>query len=1121
MSNSNRKGRVFAWFLFGAALLGAAVARPVWAHRAGAGLVKSLVQQMNSGAALDVSPSIYRRLRFRFIGPLGNRVASVAGIAGNPLVYYAGAASGGIFKTTDGGATWHPIFDREPVSSIGSLAVAPSNPNIVWAGTGETWIRSNISMGWGIYKSADAGSTWQRMGLENTGRIGRIAIDPADPNTVFACALGNSYGPQPDRGVFRTTDGGQSWQKVLFVDENTGCSDVAMDPSNPRILFAGMWQFVIHTWGQESGGPGSGIFRSTDGGATWTRLTGHGLPDQEVGKIGLAIARSDPKRIYAIIETGTGEPFHGKPTAEGELWRSDDGGDNWRMMNPTHDVAGRPHYYSRLEVNPDNENELYFLTASYAISEDGGKTLRVTRGYPLTAGGHVLLTPPLGDFHSMWIDPTNGNRMIVCNDGGVGISLDRGATWQRIQLPNAQVYHVEVDNQIPYFVYGNRQDGPSFRGPSNSLVVGYGRFAPTISMSEWMTVGGGESGWTIPDPTDPNIIWSSGTAAGPIGGTIDRYDARSRQVRSVEVWPDETEGFAAGALKYRFNWTFPVAVDPLDHNKVFAGSQYVHMSTDGGQSWHVISPDLTLNDKSKQGPSGGLTGDNIGPEYGDTLMSIAASPLQEGVIWAGSNDGQVSVTRDGGKTWTDTSKNIPDLPAWGTIYCVDPSPFAAGSAYITVDLHQQDDFGPYAYKTADFGRTWTKITAGIPDSPLSYAHAIYADPFRKGMLFLGTENALYVSYDDGGNWLPLQNNLPHAPVYGIIEQKHFHDLVLATYGRGFWILDDVTPLEQVSSQVLDSDAYLFPPRTAYRFRGYTASIAPSYEPAQGFNPPPGADINYYLKSAAEGGVKVSILDASGQLVRTIQGSGNAGINRVWWNFQSEPSPSEPVILRTHPVYAPWLKPGPNGRRVRSGLSLLEPPGAYTVKLTAGGQDFTRTLTVLKDPHSLGTLAGIQAQIAFLHKAQANLKIAGDMVNQLEVIRSQLENLPADEASNSAVGSAADALDRKLIHFEERLQDIRVTGGQDGMRWPAGILEKIFHDASDAQADDYAPTDQEIAVNAMYAEELGRWQGELAGYISKDVADFNSVLKQQNFPPITTTAPAAAPERRRRRSGLDR
>ena len=393
-------------------------------------------------AAQGVTPDLYKQLRFRYIGPVGNRISAVTGVAGNPWVYYAGSASGGIFKTADGGTTWAPVFDDQPVSSIGSLAVAPSDPNVVWAGTGEPWIRSHISLGTGIYKSTDAGKTWTQMGLEKTGRIARIEIDPHDPNIVFAAAMGTNYGPQPERGVFRTTDGGKTWERVLFVDENTGCSDIAMDPQNPQTLFAGMWQFVIHTWGQMSGGPGSGIFISHDGGTTWNRITGHGLPEQEVGKIGLAIAHGDPKRIFAIIETGTGEPWKDKPTASGYLWRSDDGGENWKPMTSSHDVAGRPHYYSRMAVEPDNENQLYFLTASYSVSTDGGETLRVLRGYPESAGGHVLGAPPLGDFHDMWIDPSNGDRLFVSNDGGVGISVNRGKTWSRVQFPNAQIYHV-------------------------------------------------------------------------------------------------------------------------------------------------------------------------------------------------------------------------------------------------------------------------------------------------------------------------------------------------------------------------------------------------------------------------------------------------------------------------------------------------------------------------------------------------------------------------------------------------------------------------------------------------------------------------------------------------------
>ena len=1050
-------------------------------------LVASLCGRVS---AQPVSPDNYRQLQFRYIGPVGNRVSAIAGVSSNPLVYYAGSASGGIFKTSDGGSTWQPIFDDQPVSSIGSLAVAASNPNIVWAGTGETWIRSHISLGMGIYKSTDGGKTWTLMGLEKTGRIGRIVIDPRNPDIVFAAALGTSYGPQPERGVFRTTDGGKTWERMLFVDENTGCSDIVMDPSNSKVLFAGMWQFVIHTWAQMSGGPGSGIFVSRDGGSTWTRLNGHGLPEQEVGKIGLAISNSNPKRIYAIIETGTGEPWKDKPTASGYLWRSDDGGENWRQMTSSHDVAGRPHYYSRMAVEPDNENELYFLTASFARSEDGGQTLRVMRGYPDTAGGHVIGAPPLGDFHDMWIDPANADRLFVSNDGGVGISVNRGKTWERVQLPNAQIYHVQVDNQIPYYVYGNRQDGPSFRGPSNSRIFGYGNFVPQISRDQWMTVGGGESGWTIPDWTDPNIIWASGTGSGPIGGTVDRYDERTRQYRAVEVWPEQTEGHPAGDLKYRFNWAFPLAMSPHDHNRVYAGSQVVHMTIDGGQNWKVISPDLTLNDKSKQLSSGGLTGDNIGPEYGDTLMSIAESPKQAGVIWTGSNDGQVQVTRDGGKTWTNVSANIPDLPAWGTIYTVEPSRFNAGTAYITVDLHQENNFDPHVYRTTDFGKTWKNLSATIPKSRLSYVHSIKEDPVRQGLLFLGTENGLYVSFNDGENWQSLQNNLPHVPVCGIAIQEHFNDLVLATYGRGFWILDDITPLRQLAPEVTGAPAYLFVPRPAYRFRGITPPMAVSYDATDGQNPPYGADLNYYLGSASSDNVQIAILDAKGDTVRTLRGTGNVGINRVQWDLRF--TPSEEIRLRTPPIYGSWMRIPPDGRTAGGRMTMLAPPGVYTIKLTVGGKDFKQNLTVLKDPHSAGTEEDLRAQFTFLEALRGNLNAAADMVNQVEILRKQVEDL------KPRLNEEAVALDTALINLEENLHQLRITGGQDGMRWPAKLIEKLTHIASQLQENDFAPTAQQIAVSQQLTEQIRDLRRQFDDLLSKDVVRFNEALKQHGI-----------------------
>ncbi|MGC1106995.1 MAG: hypothetical protein WA876_10685, partial [Candidatus Acidiferrales bacterium] len=738
----------------------------------------------------------FSQLRFRYIGPVGNRTIAVAGVPADPNIYYVGAASGGIFKTTDGGIHWEPIFDSEPVSSVGAIAVAPSDPNIVWAGTGEPYIRSHISIGDGIYESTNAGKTWTHMGLENTGRIANVLIDPRDPNIVLACSLGTAYGPQPERGVYRTADGGKTWEKTLFVDENTGCSDLTMDPNNSHVLFAGMWQLVIHTWGRTSGGPGSGLFKSTDGGVTWKRLAGHGLPHSPLGRIAVRVAPGDSNRVYALIETGDGVPMDGQPTQRGQLWRSDDGGENWGIVSYDREIRGRTHYYTREEISPDNENEVYFFSSSFSHTLDGGKTLT------------AMPASPGGDNHEMWIDPTNGNRMAVVNDGGVSISINRGQTWNHIQLPIAQIYHVTVDDQIPYNVYGNKQDGGSYRGPSNSLQFGFfgGRGPGPISRGVWEGISGGESGFATVDPVDNNIVWNSGTGSGSVGGTVIVDDLRNRQAHVVEVWPETTEGSPAADVKYRFNWEFPIAISPFDHNKVYVGSQYVHVTTDRGQNWQVISPDLTRNDRSKMGISGGLTPDNIGVEYAGVVFSIAESPKEAGVIWAGTNDGLVQITRDGGKHWTNVTANIPNLPEWGTVSNIEPSRYDAGKAYITVDFHQMNNRDPFVYKTTDYGKTWTQITNGIPHSPLSYAHCVREDPVREGLLYLGTENALYVSFDDGGNWQPLQAGLPHAPVYWITVQPRFHDLVLATYGRGFWILDDVTPLEEWTPDALSSDA---------------------------------------------------------------------------------------------------------------------------------------------------------------------------------------------------------------------------------------------------------------------------------------------------------------------------
>ncbi len=1018
----------------------------------------------------EISPEIYKQFKLRHIGPIGNRTIAVVGIPGDPNVYYIGAASGGIWKSIDGGINWKPIFDDQPVSSIGSLAIAPSDSNIVWAGTGETFIRSNISQGIGIYKSTDAGKTWQCMGLEKTGRIGRVIIHPKDPNIVFAAAMGHCYGPQQERGIFRTLDGGKTWEKVLFVDENTGCSDIAMDPNNPRILFAGMWQMLIRTWGRWSGGPGSGLYMSKDGGTTWKRLTGKGLPETEMGKIAVAVAPSNSDCVYALIETED----------EG-LWRSDDGGETWKHVNHDHMLINRPLYYTRCTIATDDHNEIYTIAGTMGKSLDGGENFkRVTN----MVGG---------DNHDMWIDPLIPDRMVVGNDHHVSISTNRGESWHGVSLPIAQMYHVYVDNQIPYYVYGNRQDGPSFRGPSNSLFGKRG-----IPSGLWHSVGGSECGFAIPDPMDNNIIWS-----GNFEG-LDRFDLRTGHSRAVDVWPINNYGWAASTAKYRWQWTFPIAISPHDHNKVYVGSQYVHQTTNGGESWEIISPDLTTNDKSKQQLTGGITRDDTPPTYCCVLFAIAESPIEQGLIWTGSNDGLVHVTRDGGSHWSNVTKNFPDLPPWGTVSNIEPSRYEAGTCYITIDFHQVNNRDPHVYKTTDYGKNWTSISSDIPKSELSYAHCVREDPVRKGLLYLGTENALYVSFNDGKNWIPLQNNLPHAPVHWLTIQEHFNDLVIGTYGRGFWILDDITPLQQLTPEVIESDIHLFAPRQAYRFLFKAPHVVDPRDQCRGENPPYGASLNYYLKNASKDEVKISILDEKGQKIRTLKGPKKQGTNRIWWDLRYEPSTE--IKLRTCPVGHPHVVVGPEGWRPyldggdNQGPKVI--PGTYVVKLTVGEKEFTQKLIVKKDPHSVGSIEDIKAQVKVLHEIHDNMNSVAKMINKIEWIRKQIYDLQEILEGNKnaeQILNKSKELDKKFIALEDNFIPVGYTGryDRDGLRWPEKLYERPSVLASGIAQTDFAPTTQQKEAHEVLSNQLSSYTGEYNELINKDLNDFNKLLRESN------------------------
>ncbi len=1059
--------------------------RPLAALALVAALVVPTIAQRQAAPALDADA--FDALPYRHIGPVGNRVSAVAGVPGDPAIIYFGAASGGVFKSTDGGVHWTPVFDKMDAASIGSLAIAPSDPNVVWAGTGEPFIRSNISVGNGIYKSTDAGKTWQRMGLEATGRLARIVIHPTNPDIVLAAAMGHLYGPQQERGVYKTTDGGKTWTRVLFVDENTGASDLVMDPNNPRILFAGTWQMQVWTWGRQSGGPGSGLYTSTDGGDSWTKLEGHGLPTPPLGKIALAMTPRDSNRVYALIETNSNHDFAPLDDHQGVLWGSTDVGSTWRMISADHTLVQRPNYYSRMAVAPDDADELHFMAMQHSVSLDGGAT--ITRG---SAGG---------DNHDIWIDPKLPDRILVGHDGGISVSLNRGETWYRPRLPIAQMYHVYTDNEIPYHVMGNRQDGNSQRGPSNSLTGG------EIAIGEWRSVGGCESGFSVPDPSEPNIIWS-----GCYEGILDRHDTRTGLSRTVSVWPDNPEGWPAGDLRYRFQWTFPIAISPFDHNTVYVGSQHVHRTVNGGQTWTVISPDLTTNDKSKQQKMGGLTPDDASPTYAAVLFAIAESPIEQGVVWAGTNDGQLHVTRDAGATWTNVTANIQNLPAAGTFSNVEPSRHARGTAYVTVDLHQVNDPNPYVYKTTDYGRTWTSLASNLPRHILSYAHVVREDPARPGLLYLGTENALHVSFDDGRSWMPLQSNLPHAPVHWLTIQAGFGDLVAATYGRGFWIMDDITPIQQMTAAIAASDEpHLFAPRPAWRFRMKEPAQSQPEDPGAGDNPPYGASITYYLRSAPPGEVKISILDAAGKAVRSIDAPRDAdapevdgkkpwktGLVRVTWDLQHERS-KEAHLLTKPDEHSHVEIPDRGWRSMTEGgrVAPLAAPGAYTVQLEVGDRTYEQPLEVRKDPHSTGTDAQVTEQVALLLQIRDEVDTVVDLINEIESARKQLIDIRSlvrgHDRADEITKAAAD-LETKLEALENNLFDLRLTNArQDTLRWPRRLYAKLASLAGYIGGSDFPPTDQQIEVHELYRKQLEEYQQGMGSLHASDIASFNKLL----------------------------
>ena len=896
-------------------------------------------------------PPAFKRLGFRSIGPAaGGRVCRAAGVPGDPLTYYAATAAGGLWKSSDGGVRWKPIMDDMPTSTIGSLAIARSDPNVIYVGSGEANIRGNVEVGNGIFKSTDAGKTWKHV-WKQEGQIGTMIVHPTNPDIAYAAVLGKAFGPNEERGVYRTLDGGKTWKRVLHKNADAGASDVCFDPNNPRILFAGLWQARRLPWDLISGGPGSGLYVSHDAGDAWTQLVApppedspaaekeadpgtkrcKGLPEGDWGKIGVAVAPSDSQRVYALIEA-----------KKGGLFRSDDGGKTWDRANASRGIQQRAWYFTTLTVHPKNADILFFPQVPLLKSIDGGKSLLRVKG------------PHHGDHHDLWIDPKNPERMIDSNDGGVDVSTNGGQTWYAPPLPIGQFYHVSVDNRTPYRVSGCMQDISSAQGPSRSLV------SDGIPLSAWYPVGGGEAGFTASDPEDPNIVY-----AGEYSGYITRYDHRTRQAKSIGVYPFNPSGHAPAILDYRFQWTAPLMISRHDPKTVYHAANVLFMTQDAGVTWTAVSKDLTHNDKSKQKWAGGpITGDNTGVEVYCTIFALAESPKQKGLLWAGTDDGRVHVTTDGGKdegkNWSDVTAGLTKagLPKWGSVVCIEPSPFDAHSAYVVVDAHRIDDRKPYLFVTSNLGKTWKSLTAKMPDDGyLNVVREDPKDPKKKGLLYVGTERGILFSPDAGTTWQQLKLNLPPVRVTDLVVKED--DLVVATNGRSIWIFDDLTPLRAWSANLAAKDVTLFQPRPVFRYR-YSPVVADAAPMSAGDNPPKGAMLHYHLKSKPKGDILLTVMDAKGKVVRTLSSKKEP---------EEEPdegaygeSSYKQILLPTAPglhrvVWDLRLRGAETirGARLDSGEPRVGPlvnPGVYTIELLVEGKPLTSKVEVKLDPREV-------------------------------------------------------------------------------------------------------------------------------------------------------------------------
>jgi photosystem II stability/assembly factor-like uncharacterized protein len=1014
----------------------------------------------SSVQTLSFDESLYSAVQWRSIGPFrGGRSAAVTGVSGKPNLFYFGSTGGGVWRTIDGGNSWENISDGYFGGSIGAVAVSEYDNNVIYVGGGEKTVRGNVSSGSGLYKSMDAGETWQEIGLKNSRHVARIRIHPKNPDHVYAAVMGDLYKSSDERGVYRSKDGGNSWDRILFANADAGAVDLIMDPNNPRILYASTWRIRRTPYSLESGGEGSNLWKSTDGGDTWKNISGNeGLPDGLWGISGVTISPVNSKRVWALIEN-----------KDGGVYRSDDGGETWRKINSERKLRQRAWYYTRIYADTKDVDKVYVLNVGMHASKDGGKTFE------------TRFRTPHGDHHDLWIAPEDPNRLIVGDDGGAQISYSAGTNWTTyMNQPTSQFYRVTTDNHFPYRIYGAQQDNSTVR-------IAHRTNGGSITESDWESSAGGESAHLAPHPINTDIVYG-----GSYGGLLSRVDHSTGQSRVINVWPNNPMGHGAENMKYRFQWNFPIFFSPHDPNKLYTASNYLHVTTDEGQSWEVISPDLTRNDPTKLGPSGGpITKDNTAVEYYCTIFAAVESPYEEGLIWTGSDDGLIQVTRDGGANWENVTP--AGMPEWVMINSIDPDPFVKGGAYVAGTRYKMGDYQPYLYKTKDYGKTWIRITNGI--NAEHFTRVVRADPKRQGLLYSGTESGMYISFDDGAKWQPFKLNLPIVPITDLTIKND--NLIAATQGRSFWLIDDLTPIHQLNNQVVSSSVHLFKPMPSYRMGGGGRWGGGS--PSAGQNHPGGVMVYYNVKNLTDSTeVALEFMESDGTLIKKYSSSAKKrnekievekGSNMFNWNMRYPDAEGFDGLI----MWAAGLT-GPKAV-----------PGTYKVKLTVDDQSMETDFEILKDPRSESSIQDLQMQHDFLISVRDKVTEMHKGIKDIRDVKKQISGLTnkiSDDEFKDLVEEGKRII-KELSEIEETLYQTKNQSGQDPLNFPIRLNNKLAHLSSVAGRGDYPPTSQTIGVREELTQQIDEQMNSLQKILETDVPEFNRMVRDKGVNAIIT------------------